>query len=327
MSEEGQIFVLTEHRKGEIRDITWEMLTKGRELASQSGAKLNAVLLGHQVQNLAQELSKRADEVLVVENEELENFNSETYQEVLASLISQYKPTLILVGHTSFGMDLAPSLATQLEMPLSTDCLDLRFEDGKLVVVRQMYGGKVNAEELFAEAPTYLVTLRAGSFPAEGGGAEPGEIKKLRFLPKEADRKKFIGYVEAVVGEVDITQADIIVDVGQGIGDEKNIPLVNELAEVMGGVLGCSRPIVDKKWLPKERQIGTSGKTVKPKVHLAIGVSGAFQHVAGMKGSTIIAINKDPKAPIFRVADYGIVGDLFKIIPVLLDRLKEVRAS
>jgi len=327
MSKEERIFVLAEHRRGEIRDITWEMLTKARDLASQSGATLGAILLGHQVEEMAQELAKGADEVLMVEDERLENFNSETYQEVLASLIEQYKPKLVLIGHTSFGMDLAPSLATQLELPLSTDCLDLRFEDAGLLTVRQMYAGKVNAEELLIEAPTYLVTLRSGSFIAGEEKARQGKINKISFSLREVDYKKFIEYVEAAVGEVDITQADIIIDVGQGIGDEKNISLVAELAEVMGGVLGCSRPIVDKKWLPKERQIGTSGKTVKPKVHLAIGVSGAFQHVAGMKGGTIIAINKDPKAPIFRVADYGIVGDLFKIVPVLIDRLKELRSS
>lgn len=329
MSKEERIFVLAEHRRGEIRDITWEMLTKARDLASQSGATLGAVLLGHQVEEMAQELAKGANEVLMVEDERLEHFNSETYQEVLASLIDQYKPKLVLIGHTSFGMDLAPSLATQLELPLSTDCLDLRFEfeDVGLLTVRQMYAGKVNAEELLNEAPTYLVTLRSGSFIAGEEKTKQGKINKISFPLREVDYKRFIEYVEAAVGEVDITQADIIVDVGQGIGDEKNISLVAELAEVMGGVLGCSRPIVDKKWLPKERQIGTSGKTVKPKVHLAIGVSGAFQHVAGMKGGTIIAINKDPKAPIFRAADYGIVGDLFKIVPVLIDRLRELKSS
>lgn len=326
MSGDGQIFVLTEHRKGQIRDITWEMLTKGWELASQFGVKLNAVLLGYQVANLAQELRKRADEVLVVENERLGNFNSENYQETLASLIDQYKPKLVLIAHTSFGMDLAPSLATQLGIPLSTDCIDLRFEGRNLITTRQMYGGKVNAEELLVEAPTYLVTVRAGSFLPGEEEARQGRISRISLCPKEVDYKEFITYVEAAAGEVDITQADVIIDVGQGIGDEKNIPLVAELAEVTGGVLGCSRPIVDKKWLPKERQIGTSGKTVKPKVHLVIGVSGAFQHLAGMKGGTIIAINKDPKAPVFRVADYGIVSDLFKIVPVLITRLKELKA-
>ena len=327
MSGGQRIFVLVEHRIGELRDITWEMLTKGRNLVSQSGGVLSAILLGQQVGNLAQELAKRTDEVLVVEDEKLRYFNSETYQEVLVNLINQYKPTLTLIGHTGFGMDLAPSLATQLGISLTTDCIDLNFEDGKLVAVRQMYGGKVNAEVTFAEASTYLITMRAGSFPAEGEEIEKAEIENLNYPLKEAEYKRFVEYVEAAVGEVDITKADFIISVGQGIGDSKNIPMVAELADIMGGILACSRPIVDKKWLPKDRQVGTSGKTVKPKVYLAIGISGAFQHISGIKGSTIIAINKDSKAPIFRVADYGIVGDLLKIVPVLTAGLRELKAS
>lgn len=322
-----KIFVLAEHREGSLRDITWEMLTKGRNLASSSGAELIAVLLGCGVRSFAEELAQRADQVLLVEDERLENFNGEVYQKVLSYLISEYKPDLVLIGHTSFGMDLAPSLAAQLELPLSTDCVDLRLEKGVLTTVRQKYAGKVNAEISFPGANQYMVTVRAGSFPMEGKEARAGEIKDLSLPVEEIEYKRFIEYIEAAVGEVDITQADILVSVGQGIGDNKNIPLVSELAEVLGGTLACSRPVVDKKWLPKERQVGTSGKTVKPKVYIAIGISGAFQHVAGIKAGTIIAINKDPKAPIFRVADYGIVGDLFKVIPLLKEKASELKAG
>ncbi len=320
------IFVVAEHRKGSLRDVTWEMLARGRQLAAVSGAELSAVLLGYGVANFASALAQRADQVLVVEDKKLENFNSEVYQEALAHLIGEHKPLLSLIGHTAFGMDLAPSLATKLGIPLTTDCTDLQLRDGKLAAVRQMYGGKVNAEIAFSGAPPYLVTVRQGSFSTEAATVT-GQTKRLSVPLAEIALKKFIQYVEAAIGEVDITQADTLVSVGQGIGDVKNIPVVANLAEALGATLSCSRPVVDKKWLPKERQVGTSGKTVKPKVYLAIGISGAFQHIAGIKGGTIIAINRDPRAPIFRVADYGIIGDLFKIVPLLTEKVKALRGG
>jgi electron transfer flavoprotein alpha subunit len=323
----SQIFVLAEHRKGSLREITWEMLNKGAELASRSGAELVAVLLGHQPDAFSSELGRAADRVLVVEDAQLENFNSETYQNVLSGLLNEHQPVLTIIGHTAFGMDLAPSLAAGMGMPLSTDCIDLSLEGEKLTVTRQMYGGKVNAEVSFAPAKQYMVTLRSGVFPAEPATNKEGKIEKLPSPTMEAGQKRFIEYLEAAIGAVDITQADILVSVGQGIGDSKNMPLVEELATSLGATISCSRPVVDRKWLPKGQQVGTSGKTVKPKVYLAIGISGAFQHVAGVKASTIIAINKDPKAPIFRVADYGIVGDLFQVVPLLKDKVTALKGS
>lgn len=321
------IFIIAEHRQGSLRDITWEMLTKGRELASSLDSELTAILLGYGVRDIAEDLAQRAEQVLLVEDERLENFNGEIYQKVLAQLISEYKPCLTIIGHTSFGMELAPSLATQLKLPLSTDCLDIHFEGGKLTTIRQKYAGKVNAEISFPGATQYMVTVRAGSSPMECEAIKDGTINRLDLPVEEAEYKKLIEYIDAVAGEVDITQADVLISVGRGIGDSKNIPLVSELVEVMGGTLSCSRPVVDKKWLPKERQVGTSGKTVKPKIYLAIGISGAFQHLAGIKGGIIIAINRDPKAPIFRVADYGIIGDLFKVVPLLKERVSELKAG
>lgn len=323
----SQIFVIAEHRMGNLREVTWEMLNKGAELASRSGAELVAVLLGYRIEDFAGELARRADQVLVVEDERLENFNSETYQSVLSRLLNEYEPVVTLVGHTAFGMDLAPGLAAETEIALSTDCIDVNLEGDRLTAVRQMYGGKVNAKVSFVQAKQYMVTLRSGVFPVEAETVKEGKIEKLSFAPAETERKKFIEYVEAAVGAVDITQADILVSVGQGIGDIKNIPVVEELAASLGATLSCSRPVVDRKWLPKERQVGTSGKTVKPKVYLAIGISGAFQHVAGIKGNTIIAINKDPKAPIFRVADYGIVGDLFQVVPILKEKVNALKGG
>lgn len=282
------IFVLAEHRKGVIQDVTWEMLNKGKELASRLGAELVAVVLGYRVRDFSEKLSQRAEQVLVVEDERLENFNGEIYQRVLAHIISEQKPVLTLIGHTAFGMDLAPSLAAQLRIPISTDCLDLYVEDGNLTTIRQMYGGKVSAEISFSRANEYMVTVRPGSFVGEGEVLIGGKIKTLSPPLEEVKYKRFIEYIEAVVGKVDITQADILVSVGNGIGDSKDVPLIAGLAEALGGQLSCSRPVVDKKWLPKERQVGISGKTVKPKVYIAIGISGAFQHIAGIKGALLL---------------------------------------
>jgi electron transfer flavoprotein alpha subunit len=226
-------------------------------------------------------------------------------------------------------MDLAPGLAAHLKMPLATDCIGMEAVAEAFSLTRQLYGGKVNATVSFLKKGSYMVTVRSGAFPVLEKEALPGEMVRLPSpLTDEGLAKRFLQYVEAAAGEVDITQADILVSVGRGIKDPQNIPMVKEFADAIGATLSCSRPVVDKKWLPKDRQVGTSGKTVKPKVYVAIGISGAFQHIAGMKGAgTVIAINKDPKAPIFGVASYGIVGDLFKIVPVLKDKAKELRKS
>lgn len=323
----GEIFVLVEHRQGKIRDITYEMLGLGQEIATQQGATLTAVLLGKGVNNFAEELATRASKILVVEDENLENFNSVFYQKVLPSLISKYQPLLTLIGHTAFGMDLAPSLSMEMGYPLITDCIDLSFEENRLKAIRSIYGGKVNANVSLKESRGYIATLRPGIFSPKTPGAKKGGII-IESSPLEGtiDAKKFIKYIEAPITGEDITQAEIIVAVGQGIGGPENIPMVEEVAKNLGGVLACSRPVVDRNWLPKERQVGISGKTVKPKVYIAIGISGAFQHVTAMQGSeTIIAINKDPRAPIFGVADYGIVDDFQKVIPVLKEKTKGMK--
>jgi len=322
----GDLFVLAEHRQGELREITWEMLAEGGRLAEKMGAKVFALLLGHDLSPLVEQLKGWADGVLVVEDQRLKDFNSDTYQAVMAHLIRERRPSLTLIGHTSFGMELAPSLAVDLGFPLITDCVALQW-DGGLKATRQMYGGKISALVYPREAEGYLVTVRAGAFPLEAEGRKRAEVEEIPSpLGAEEASKRFIRYIEAAVGEVDIAQAEIIVAVGRGIGEEENISLVEGLAQALGGVLACSRPIVDKKWLPKERQVGTSGKQVKPKVYIAVGISGAFQHVAGIRGGTIIAINKDPRAPIFNVADYGIVDDLFKVIPLIKEKVEALRS-
>jgi len=323
-----EIFVLAEHRRGEIRDITFEMLTKGRKLAEKSDMELTAVLLGKDVKNHAKTLSEHAKKVLLVEDDKLEHFNSDAYQKVLSHLIKERKPLLTLIGHTSYGMELAPRLAASLNTPLATDCIDLEFRDNTLIITRQMYGGKVNVEAKLRQAENYIVTVRQAAFPAETASVNGEIIEVPSPLSEEITTKRFIEYVLPPPGEVDITAAEVLVGIGRGIKDESNIPLVEELAKALGGALACSRPIVDKGWLPDDRQVGTSGRTVKPKLYIALGISGAFQHVLGMKNSDlIIAVNKDPKAPIFNVADYGVVEDLFKIVPPLKEKIVELKGE
>jgi electron transfer flavoprotein alpha subunit len=321
------ILVLVEHRQGGIRDITFEMLMKGKTLSEKMGKPLTALLLGNDVGEMAEQLKSLANRVVLIEDPKLENFNSETYQQVLASVVEQEKPFLVLMGHTAFGMDLAPSLATQMKAPLATDCIDVMMEDDRVKAIRQTYGGKLNVEVRLKPAQCSMITVRPASVPVPDYSLV-GEITRVASpLTEEIASKRFLEYVEAAAGEVDITQTNVLVSVGRGIKDPENIPMVQELADSLGAALSCSRPVVDKKWLPKDRQVGTSGKTVKPKVYIAIGISGAFQHAAGMKGSgTIIAINKDPKAPIFNIAHYGIVGDLFKIVPTLKGKIREAFA-
>lgn len=323
----GEVFVLVEHRQGKIRDITYEMLGLGEKLTPQQGATLTAVLLGKNVKNFAEELSTRASKVLVVEDENLEHFNSILYQKVLFSLIPKYQPFLTLIGHTAFGMDLAPSLSVEMGFPIVSDCIGLSVEDGRVKATRSIYGGKVNAHIFLKESQGYIATIRPGSFSPKIPGEEKGGIiMEPSPLKGMTDVKRFIEYIEAPVTGEDITQAEIIVSVGQGIGGPENIPMVEEVAKNLGGVLACSRPVVDRNWLPKERQVGISGKTVKPKVYIAVGISGAFQHVTAMQGSeTIIAINKDPRAPIFGVADYGIVDDFQNVLPVLKEKTKGMK--
>jgi len=322
----AEIFVLAEHRRGQIRDITFEMLTKGKELAEKTNTDLTAILLGKDVKEHAKTLSEYAKKVSVVEDTRLKNFNSEAYQKVLSHLINERKPLLTMIGHTSFGVDLAPSLAAALKLPLATDCIDMEFESETLAVTRQMYGGKVNVKATVRKSESYIASVRQAAFEAQKPAVN-GEITEVVSpLLQEITEKRFIEYVLPPPGGVDITAAEVLVGVGRGIKDESNMPIVEELAKTIGGVLACSRPIVDKGWLPTDRQVGSSGKTVKPKLYIALGISGAFQHVLGMKNSDlIIAVNKDPNAPIFNFSDYGVVDDLFKIAPSLKDKIQELK--
>lgn len=323
-----EILVLVEHRQGEIRDITFEMLSKGRELTEARGARLTALLLGSNLSKLAEALTPHAERVEIAEAPGLELFNSETYQKVLAPLIRSRHPALVLMGHTSYGLDLAPGLAAEVGLPLITDVTDVDLVDGGVVAVRPIYGGKARARVRAREGGA-IVTVQSGAFPVVPGEATAGQVVRADVPTLEGlGRKRVLGFIDAPVEDVDITQSDIVVSVGRGIADPENLHLVEELATALGGVLACSRPVVDRKWLPKSRQVGISGKTVRPKLYLAVGISGAFQHLAGMNGSkTIVAINKDPNAPIFQVAGYSVVADLFALVPALTERIVKAKTK
>jgi len=322
----GDIYVVAEHRKGEIRDITFEMLFKARELCQTFSHRLTVLLLAGKDSGFADELASRADRVLVFEDDRLETFNSDLYKEIVGRLVQEGQPFLTLMGHTSWGMDLAPALSITTGLPLATDCVDIQESAGRPVVIRQIYSGKIFSRVSFKDSPGYLITVRSGAFlPPDDAETTPGEIQK-RDVPADlpAPRRTFVEFVEAGVGEIDITQAEVLVSIGRGVGEEENIAAIRDLADKMGATLSCSRPVVDKNWLPKFHQVGTSGKSVRPKIYLALGISGAFQHVAGITGAgTVIAVNKDHKAPIFRVADYGVADDLFKVAEALKQQLAE----
>ena len=321
-----EILVVVEYRKHSLTDVSLEILSKGRHLANQMGGELLAVVIGKDANTYAQRLAQWADKVLAVKNDELEDSQAEPYQKTLAPIIKERKPQLVLIGHSSFGMDLAPALAVDMGAPLVTDCINIAIDNGTITVTRAIYNGKVNAAYSFAPSETVIVTGRPGEFPVEEGH-QMGSVEEIDcLLDEEIDYKRFEGYIEPEVSDIDITKAEVLIAVGRGIKDKGNIEFAEELANALGGVLACSRPVVDYGWLPSGHQVGLSGKTVKPKLYLALGISGAFQHMVGLRGSNmIVAINRDAKAPIFSDANYGIVDDVLKVVPILTQRINDLK--
>ncbi len=320
------IFTVVEHRQGKIQDVSYEILTKARQLSDEIGGQCVALILGSDVDEIARSLTNTADKILYIDSEKLANLHSDYYSEALSSLIDERKPLLTLFGHTSDSFEIAPALAAHLDIPIITNCVDFHIEGERVVAKVPLYGGKIDGEYSFDAQNGGIISLLQGAIKAEDG-QKSGDVEKIPFtFDRDFDSKEFLEFIEAAAGEIDISQAEKIVSVGRGIKDGENIELVKDFAESIGAVLACSRPIVDAGWLPKERQVGSSGKTVKPKLYIALGISGAFQHLAGMKGAdTIIAVNKDPNAPIFSVAKYGIVDDLFKIVPALKKKIEEIQ--
>lgn len=318
-----KIFVIAEHRLGRVNDVTFLMLQKASELCKSLSCSLTVLLLSEKGFPVPDEISARANRIIHIEDDRLANYSCDYYSGIIKLIIEDEAPFLTFIGHSPWGMDLAPALSIKTGYPLASDCVDVLIENDKPKVIRQTYGGKLLTKVGFKRSDGYLVTMRPGVFSAGQSKDKKGEIISME-LPSDVSEthKKFLEYVDTGAGEVDISQADLLVSIGRGVGEEENLKVMSELAEKMGGALSCSRPVVDKGWLPKYRQVGTSGKSVKPKVYLAFGISGAFQHVAGISGAgTVIAVNKDKKAPIFRVADYGVVEDVFKIANSLKDQL------
>lgn len=319
------ILVIVEHRQGILRDVTFELINYAIKTAEQTGLSITAVLLGKH-SNLVEQLSVKCDHILVMEDSALEEYNSEHYLSALEPIIRSQKPRLIVMGHTAIGMDLGPALAVRTGIPLITDCLDARFVGNTLEVQRQQYGGKINAHLTLKPFDSYMITIRPGTFPSQCLIKKAAQITKLD-TPQWHGLKgrQWMNFIVPEISDIDITTADILVSIGRGIGKPENIPMVQAFADAIGAMVSCSRPVADKEWLPKSRQVGTSGKTVKPKIYIALGISGAFQHQVGMKqAETIIAVNTDPAAPIFNIAHYGIIGDIMEVIPALTRKFKPV---
>jgi electron transfer flavoprotein alpha subunit len=323
-----KILVIAEQRDAKWNAASFETLVAGQQIAAQTGGRVAAVVIGKGVRALADELAAyKVDEVLFAEHDLLEHYTADGFAIALRQVIAQAAPDLVLLPHTYQVRDFAPKLAASLGKGMIGDCIGYRHENGKLVFVRQMFQGKTAADVTFAGAAPWFASLQSGAFRADqiARGSSPATVTAVSVdLNAGQIRSKPLELFREAKQAVDLTQAPILVSVGRGIKAPENIPLAEKLAKLLGGELAASRPICDEGWLPMDRQIGSSGQTVAPKLYLALGISGAIQHVVGMKGSrTIVAINKDANAPIFEVADYGIVGDIFELIPALTEALEK----
>ena len=313
----GDVFVITEHLKGEFQDITFEMLGKAKEMATASDGQCVAVAFGS-MNKKAGELGA-ADSVISIGGND--DYNPESYAAAVQSLLSDKSPSLILVGSTSMGMDIGNTVATALDMPNISYCSDISAGSGGFSYTSSMYGGKMNTVTN-VDSPAVAMVL-AGAFNADAGRMTGSPTVEDFSADFGAGKVRFKRLIEPEDADVDITQSDILVAVGRGIGSKDDIELAEELAEVLDADLACSRPLVDAGWMPKARQVGKSGLKVKPKVYIALGISGAPEHIEGMKNaSTIIAINTDKNAPIFDVAHYGMTEDLFDIVEELVEELE-----
>jgi len=324
-----KILLITEQRDGKWNKVTFETLAAAQQIAKETAGSLSAAVVGKGVAALADELAAfQLDEVRLVEHGLLEKYTPDGFTIALRGLIEQTKPDLVLLPHTYQVRDFAPKLAASLQKGMIGDCIGYRCESGKLTFVRQMFQGRTNADVVFLGDPPWIASFQAGAFRADlaarhASGKAPVKSFAVEIQPNQIRTNPLELFREAKQA-VDLTQAPILVSVGRGIKAPENIALAEKLAKALGGELCASRPICDEGWLPMDRQIGSSGQTVAPKLYLALGISGAIQHVVGMKASrTIAAINKDQNAPIFEVADYGVVGDLFEIVPALIEELEK----
>lgn len=328
----NEILVFAEHQSGKLVRPAWEAIAAGQRLAQDTGGSVSAIILGAAVGEPASELAAaEVNEVLAVESPLLAEYTPDGYALALRQVIEERKPGFVLFSHTYQVRDFAPKLAASLDRSLVSDCLGYRKEDSRLVFVRQVFQGKFSADVEFAGEGPYFVSFQAASFREDSvrRGAGPSKVTAVSVvLSPESIRAKPQERFREAKQVVDLSQAEAIVAVGRGIKAPENLELAKKLAEALGAEIGASRPICDSGWLPMDRQIGSSGQTVAPKLYVALGVSGAIQHQVGMKGSrTVVAVNKDKEAPIFELATYGIVGDLFEIVPPLIEEIKKVKAG
>jgi electron transfer flavoprotein alpha subunit len=326
-----KILLITEQRDAKWNKVSFETLAAAQQIAVAEKATLSGAVVGQGVAELADELAGyQLDEVLLVEHDLLEHYTPDGYSIALQQVIRSAKPDLVLLPHTYQVRDFAPKLAASMGKGMIGDCVGYRHENGKLIFVRQMFQGRTAADVVFTGEPPWVATFQAGAFRADpsakhASGKTAVERVSVELKPEQIRTKPLELFREAKQA-VDLTQAPILVSVGRGIKAPENIPMAEKLAKLMGGEISASRPICDEGWLPMDRQIGSSGQTVVPKLYLALGISGAIQHVVGMKGArTIAAINKDANAPIFEVADYGIVGDLFEVVPAMIEELEKTK--
>jgi len=324
--------VVVEQREGKLNRVSWETLTAGQALAAETGWTLEAAVLGSRTGALAKEVAaKKVAKVYAIESPKLEPYTPDAFVAALKQFISSKQPKLVLMPHTYQVRDFVPKLATAMDRTAISDCIGYKKEGDKLLLTRQMFQGKLAADVSFACDPPWFVTFQNGAFRGDKVEAEssaaPVEAVDVE-IPENIIRNKPHEVFKEAKQAVDLTQAEIIVAVGRGIKEQKNIEIAKQLAEALGGEIAASRPICDSGWLPMDRQIGSSGQTVAPKLYLALGISGAIQHIVGMKGArTIIAVNKDSEAPIFEIADYAVVGNLFDIVPPLIEEVKKVKGA
>ncbi|HET6671092.1 MAG TPA: electron transfer flavoprotein subunit alpha/FixB family protein [Pyrinomonadaceae bacterium] len=321
------ILVFIEHRKGVLNKTSLEAIAAAQSLASQLQQPVNAILLGSDVSALAQEIvGYDLAKVLCATNARLNEYTPDGYSEAMEHVIRQLDPQLVVMPHTYLVRDYAPKLAARFGKSLISDCIRAEVAGNTITFTRRIFLGKLDSDVVSDGEPPVFATFQSGAYRPDharkGGGATVEtievEVGEIRMTPEEP--------FQEVKQAVDLSKAEIIVAIGRGIKGKENIALAEKLAEVLGGDIAASRPICDAEWLPIDRQIGSSGQTVAPKLYIALGISGAIQHLVGMKNSgTIVAINKDPEAPIFDIADYGIVGDLFEAVPVLTEELKKIK--
>jgi electron transfer flavoprotein alpha subunit len=326
------ILVVVEQREGKLNRVSMETLTAGQALAAETGWPLEAAVVGSNVAAIAAEVAaKKLAKVYAIESAKLEPYTPDAFAHALKQFLATKNPKLVLMPHTYQVRDFIPKLATLMGRTAISDCIGYKKEGEKLTFTRQMFQGKLAADVSFTSDAPWFATFQNGAFRGDKveAGASPAPVETINVdIPDGVVRNKPQEVFKEAKQAVDLTQAEIIVSVGRGIKEQKNIEIAQKLAEALGAELAASRPICDNGWLPMDRQIGSSGQTVAPKLYLALGISGAIQHIVGMKGArTIVAINKDSEAPIFEIADYAVVGNLFDIVPPLIEEVKKAKAG